>query len=365
MNTEFGRLKEIVVGVELELEERVMDFTFKNMYRDNLGLSNIYDCTIDKYKINKRYINERISDLNMLAEQLQSHNIEVHRPDKVKVLDTIKTPTYKTVTSSASNVRDITLVHNNCIIETPLLVRNRTFENLAMQSIFTKKMQEGVGWIRAPHTNLTSNSIDTNDWKNQRNFGEIPKKHEMGIDAAHCLKIGVDVICNVATYNHYLGFLWLKRINPGVNYHMVKICDSHIDGTLMVLRPGVFMVNDFKYTTAHIRNELPEKFKSWDIIKIGDESKEPYKDEDDLYSKINNELKYNLASSRGMDVNVLSIDERKVMCLDKANKTMDILDKNGFEPIPIKLRHGEIFAGGIHCSTLDLKRDDELIDYTV
>ena len=65
-----------------------------------------------------------------------------------------------------------------------------------------------------------------------------------------------------------------------------------------------------------------------------------------------------LASTRGMDINILSLDRKKIIIQDSAIKTIDVLDKNGFEPIPVQFRHSELFAGGIHCSTLDLERDD-------
>lgn len=71
-----------------------------------------------------------------------------------------------------------------------------------------------------------------------------------------------------------------------------------------------------------------------------------------------------LASSRGMDINVLSIDESRVLVNKRAVGVKDILSKNGFDVIEVELDYGEIFAGGIHCSTLDLVREDEYIDYT-
>jgi hypothetical protein len=54
--------------------------------------------------------------------------------------------------TSASNVRDITLVYNNYIIETPTFVRNRYFENMALHSIYNKAFDCGNGgkWIRCP-----------------------------------------------------------------------------------------------------------------------------------------------------------------------------------------------------------------------
>jgi len=64
-----------------------------------------------------------------------------------------------------------------------------------------------------------------------------------------------------------------------------------------------------------------------------------------------------------MDVNILSIDESTVVVNERAYGVKDILSKNGFDIIEVKLDNGEIFAGGIHCSTLDLVREDEFITY--
>jgi glycine amidinotransferase len=75
------------------------------------------------------------------------------------------------------------------------------------------------------------------------------------------------------------------------------------------------------------------------------------------------DINIRLASSRGMDINVLSIDENTVLVNKRAIGVKDILDKNNFNIIEVELDYGEIFAGGIHCSTLDLVRDDEYIDY--
>ena len=61
---------------------------------------------------------------------------------------------------------------------------------------------------------------------------------------------------------------------------------------------------------------------------------------------------------------LLSLDESKILILKEAVKTQELLYKNGFEPIPVELDNGEIFAGGIHCSTLDISREDYFIDYT-
>ena len=46
-----------------------------------------------------------------------------------------------------------------------------------------------------------------------------------------------------------------------------------------------------------------------------------------------------------------------------SNKVREALSKNGFDIIETSLNHCEMFGGGVHCSTLDLDREDEYIDY--
>ena len=55
-----------------------------------------------------------------MATTLSNLGIKVDRPDRVIGLKKIKTLTYETEASSANNVRDLTLVYNNTIVETPI-----------------------------------------------------------------------------------------------------------------------------------------------------------------------------------------------------------------------------------------------------
>lgn len=358
--TEFGNLKEVIVGKELKLPTRQMDFTIKNMYNDNFKLSTVYNDIFENYTLDKYMIETRNDQLDNLAKTLTDLDIIVHRPDDVKKLELIRTPDYTSAMSSASNVRDIIFTYGDIIMETPLLVHNRLFENTTMTHIFKEHPST---WIKAPYSKLTEETLDLESWENDRDFSNIPDIFEMGLDGANMIKIGRDIICNVATHNQYLGYKWVKKIltrfYPELEIHMVKVADSHIDGTLLPLAPGTFLANNVFLNKNTIKEQLPQKFKSWDIIYTND-----YYQKDEAYWSELSNCDIKLASTRGMDTNVLSIDHKRVLVLDEAVKTMDLLDKKGFEPIPIKLDHGEIFAGGLHCSTLDLRRDDEFIDYT-
>lgn len=353
-NTSFGKLKEIIIGRELELPKRITDITFRQFYRQSLG-EKIYEVPFDDYHINTQLIKQRNEELDNLSNTLTNLGVIVHRPKILDKIISFSTPHFKSELSSASNVRDITLVYKDKIIETPTNVRNRYFENLSLYDTFNKVWEKGKGgqWIRCPHTEITENTIDLQHWQDKRDYSNIPENYVMAIDGAQFLRIGKDVIVNINSYNHWLGYEWIKSFFPESEFHVIHMADNHIDGSLICLKPGVFLCNPIY---GDIRKYLPKKFNNW-----------KYLYPKDLTANIDvtnmTDIDIRLASSRGMDINVLSVDENVVLVTDRAIGVADILDKNGFTVIPIKLEHGEIFAGGIHCSSLDLNREDEYIFY--
>jgi len=350
-NTSFGKLKQVVVGRELQLEKRLSDITFKQFYREALD-EKIYETPFDEYHVSMELIDQRNEQLNDLANTLSSLGVTVHRPDPLTKIVPFTTPSFKSEVSSASNVRDLTLVYQNKIIETPTFVRNRYYENTLLYDVYNKT-SGGKNWFRAPLTELTEDTIDLGHWGDTRDYTNIPNNYVMAIDGAQFLRIGKDVIVNINSYNQWLGYEWIKSFFPDTSFHVLHVADNHIDGCIVCLKPGVFLV-DPKY--SNIRDLLPSKFRNW-----------TYLYPKDLTANIDvtgmTDIDIRLASSRGMDVNVLSIDENTVVVNKRAYGVKEVLEKNGFDIVEVELDHGEIFAGGIHCSTLDLEREDEYLYY--
>jgi glycine amidinotransferase len=349
-NNGYSKLKSVIVGRELNLEKRLADITFKCFYKENLG-EKIYEEPIESYKVNYEFLQERIRDLDNLAEVLKSEGIKVYRPNEINKVKKIQTPEFITELSSASNVRDLTLVYQNKLIETPTFVRNRYFENHNMLDIFYDVWDKGKGgiWINSPLQKLTEDSIDIEHWKTKRDFTNIPDRFEMAIDAAQYMRINEnECFVSISSYNHYLGHLWVKQHFPDVKfYEFYHLLDNHLDGCFTVLREGVFLVNP----KHQIKEYMPDKFKSWTYLY-------PYETHRKYPKEKATDVQIQLASERGMDINVLSISPDTVVVSEDAVGTIKVLEENGFKVIPIKFRHSEIFAGGIHCSTLDLHRED-------
>lgn len=354
-NTTFGKLKEVIVGRELEINRRTIDITFKHFYNEALK-TGLYNSRHEIYNISEEILEKRIKQLDDLAETLRNCGIVVHRPNRINTVHKLKTMTFETEASSANNVRDLTLIYNDTIVETPVCIRNRIFENLTMYKIFEQAFDHGKGgkWVKAPATHLIEKTYDLKDWKEERDFTNINPNYEMAIDAPNFLTIGKDVIVNVATDNQYLGYEWVKSLFPESQFHVIKCADSHIDGELVCLRPGLFLLNP-KF--AYVKDMLPEKFQKWEFI-----IPEDLTDQLDVTGMTDIDIQ--LASSRGMDINVLSLDENTVVVNKKAYGVLKALEEKKFNIIPVELDNGEIFAGGIHCSTLDLVRDDEYRFYT-
>ena len=63
-------------------------------------------------------------------------------------------------------------------------------------------------------------------------------------------------------------------------------------------------------------------------------------------------------------MNVLSLDEERVLVDDREPELMSLREGRGFTPIPCRWRHGRLIGGGVHCRTLDVRRRGTLEDYS-
>lgn len=346
--TEWGELKDIVVGNCYNISDFNVDLSFKLFFAKNLT----NELVKKNLNLQKRLVEQRQTDLDILADTLKSHNINVRRPEQLKSIKEFKTPKFTDYLCPVDNPRDQSLIIGNEIIETSCQWRRRYFENDLMKNIFMDCFKNGAKWTLAPKPTMSNDSFDFSNmpWEEDpelRTYSGDPKKFEIMFDGAQCLKFGKDIVMNVSTENHRLGASWLKRhLGDSYNIHVIELTDHHIDGMFMPLKPGVLLINHHGMNSKV--NLLPKELQKWDKITVPTEHLE----------EINQGFPQ-LASSN-INVNVLSINEKQVLTFDhEGNHNTPLnneLKRNGFEPIPIKLRHSRMFGGGLHCATLDLHR---------
>lgn len=357
--TEFWKLKEVIVGNVQNYNLDKLDITFKVAYGENLKDSVFWDFV--DYKVDKQKIIERNEDLQNFAKLLQDEGIKVVRPEELSNFKSFKTPHFSWFLTPVTNPRDKVMVYGNKIIETPALCRKRYFENQLLYRLFLNYFNnEGYAWLSAPMPPLRLENFDMDYWLNERDFNNFEKnQYDIAFDAAHIIKIWKDLLFNISSYNHELWANWLQTILwDEVNVHKVyQLDDTHIDWKLSVLRPGTFLVNN-SMLQKDIKEYLPEKFHDWEFIYTSDYRTYP----EDHYN--DNSTFVELCSMRGADTNVLSLDENTVCVLSDATETIKSLENKWFRVIPVQMRHCELFWWGLHCSTLDVDRDDKFIDYT-
>jgi cytochrome P450 len=173
---------------------------------------------------------------------------------------------------------------------------------------------------------------------------------EMMLDGAQVLRLGRDLIINIAHDNHALAVDWLERHLAGrYQIHRVwRMADNHIDSMLLALRPGVLLARH-----EGLRDLLPTAFRSWKLIVAPEPSP-------DAFPVYDGDL---LLTSPYIDLNVLSIDETTVLVNDACPGLAKTLEAEGFTIVPVRHRHRRLFGGGFHCFTLDTVRTGTCEDY--
>ena len=281
------------------------------------------------------------------------------------------------------------MVGNN-VIESPSPVRSRYFETTALYPIWYEYFEAGFRWIAGPKPRLegevlsayfrdeTERELTPEDIRYQElTRGRLEKLHklcedEILFEAANTLRMGKDLLYLVSSSGNHLGAKWLQSV-LGEEYRVHTTEDiyrsSHIDSTVLVLRPGLVLLNS---TRVNEKN-CPPIFDSWDKIYFEDVA--PTSDvelafQKDVRDRISNELaemgfESNLGdmSSPWVGMNFLSIDPQTVIVDERQNNLIALLEKYNFTVVPVCMRHIYTQGGGIHCATLDTVRESKLESY--
>jgi glycine amidinotransferase len=281
--------------------------------------------------------------------------------------------------------RDLFMPIGNEIIEAPGVLRTRWFEYLCLRPLFEQYFKEDPEflWTAAPKPRLTDESYEKNYWHKMKNIWTEAEKAQRAIDwkfvytekeplwdAAAAARCGKDVFMSVGHACNKAGFDWLKRYfgSKGIRFHHIlwnTIMEGpshvwgygggHIDVLLLPFRPGLFIHNPQK---PILNTELIElcKINDWEIVDAAAPTH--------VYT--------NTISSWGgsdkpgnswISMNTLSLDEKTVFVEAHEERYIEQLDKLGFEVIPIPYDRAEIFGGSLHCTTVDVYREGECVDY--
>jgi glycine amidinotransferase len=293
-------------------------------------------------------------ELDGFIRVLEGEGVKVRRPEEVNFRRKFSTPGWKSRGFCNTCPRDSLLVIGNEIIETPMAWPCRYFETHSYRPLLKEYFRQGAKWTAAPKPELAPELYDWNYQIPEENspMHYVINDFEPVFDAADFVRCGRDLFVIKSNVTNESGIEWLRR-HLGADYRVHEVrtrCRQpmHIDTTFMPLAPGKLLVNQ-EYMDI---NDIPSLFKDWDILV----APEP----DPIQGKI---LKLVSMCGKWLNMNVLMLDEKRVICEKHHTATIKALKKWGFQPIPVSFLHYAPFGGGFHCATVDIRRRGTLQSY--
>ncbi|NSL42939.1 amidinotransferase [Streptomyces sp. 8P21H-1] len=293
-------------------------------------------------------------EIDGFVELLQSFDVTVRRPAAVDHRRRFGTPDWTSRGFCNTCPRDSMLVIGDEIIETPMAWPCRYFETHSYRPILKDYFRRGARWTAAPRPQLTDDLFDPDF--TVPGSGEpmryILTEFEPVFDAADFVRAGRDLFVTRSNVTNRMGIDWLRRhLGPEYRIHEIPSrCRTpmHIDTTFVLLGPGKVLVNP-EYIDV---DTLPSVLDSWDVL-IAPEP-DPIKDR---------LLKVTSMCGKWLSMNVLMLDEKRVIAERHHTGMLRALEKWGFEPVPCDLLHYAPFGGSFHCATLDIRRRGPLQSY--
>lgn len=279
---------------------------------------------------------------------LEAEGVRVRRPEPIDFAASYATPDWESTGLYAAMPRDLLLVVGDEIIECPLAWRSRHFEVHAYRPLLVEYFRAGGRWSAAPHPRLTDAQYDPGSVAADGSaFHSAVTELEPVFDAADFVRCGRDLFVQRSHVTNALGIEWLRRhLGPGYRIHEIEIRDSHpmhIDATFMPLAPGKLLIN------AERMERVPDLFRTWEVR----EAPAPaFQDSQPLYM-----------CSRWVSMNVLMLDEERVVVERQEEPLIRMFRDWGLKPIPCSFTNFYAFGGSFHCATLDVRRRGELKSY--
>jgi glycine amidinotransferase len=304
--------------------------------------------------------------LDNFAKILESRGIRVDRPTPIDFSQAVQTPDWKQGSMfGCCPARDLLLTIGNQIMEATMSYHSRWFEYLCYRPLFLQYFKEDPNFRfePAPKPCLTERSYKKDWWKEWNSLSEEEQyeRAEKGdwvlteveplFDAADVVRCGKDLFVQKSMVTNDAGIDWLRRHFHDHRIHKVgrrELLPWHMDTTVVPLRPGFALVNPTRPPLDEREFELFRK-NGWELVeppKTLLKKKEPYD-----------------FCSWWLNMNCLALDPKTVCVEASETPVQELLDKHGFEVVPVPFYEVSAFGGGLHCCTADVYREGTCEDY--
>ena len=385
-HNEWDTQREVIVG-SAEGSKAVLTWTQPNpIPHDNLVQAQ--QLAAEAYP--RWFLDEIQEDLDNLAATIAKFGAKVHRPTVHEVSRMYATPFWQSTGNNIYNVRDLHLVVGNNVIESPSHLQSRYFEAIGLYDIWYSYFDEGFRWICGPRPRIDRPVVEEyyrsedervvtrEDLRFQElTKGRIDKLHrlnenEIVFEAANTVRMGRDLLYLVSSSGNNKSAKWLQSV-LGDDYRVHTTDDiyrsSHIDSTVLCLRPGLVLLNSTRVTerTCPPLFDKCEKIYFEDVAPTSDPELDFQRNVRDKLAKqieaLGFQTNLNDMSSPWVGMNLLSLDPQTVIVDERQANLIKLLEARRFTVVPVRMRHIYTQGGGIHCATLDTVRDSKLESY--
>ncbi len=349
---EWDPLEEIIVGSVKHAAKMGFEPAISAYYPEEGNDRNFKGA---RYSVDE--IQKAQTQLDQLAILLENHGVTVRRPEDIDFFTPIKTPDFEIICGNSSACpRDVLLVIGDEIIEAPMAQRARFFEYRAYRDLIKKYFNAGCRWTAAPKP-FMSDKLYVHDFSIKNKIFDADTNpaltdFEPCFDAASFVRFGRDIFYQPDLVTNDFGAKWLAR-HLGDNYrlHRIKFADhhppQHIDTTLVPIRPGLVLINPER---PCIDNTLDLFVKNqWEVVEAA--------------PSIRGVGFHSPEISNWISMNVICLDENRVIVEEKEELMIKLLESLGSEVITCPFSDVYKFGGGFHCCTVDIRRRGGLKSY--
>ncbi len=336
---EWDPLEEVIVG---RVEKAQIAMRDRSLFAVEYGdCGNLASTPTGPYPA--EVISETQEQLETLVEMFEKSGVRVRRPEVYDHTKHFGSPDWRTDGQYNYCPRDLFVVAGETIIEAPMTLRARQYETNSFKPILREYMESGSKWIAAPKPLLLDEDYFTNSDRDLAISESDPI-----FDAANVLRIGRDVLYLVSDSGNRMGARWLQTV-LGNEYcvHAIQglYSGTHVDTTLTLVRPGLVVVNALRVTPQN----LPRIFSKWDVIYLGEVHDIGYTN-----------LPY---ASEWIGMNFMMLNPNTAVVDGTQSALIRELEAHGIDIVPMHLSHARTLGGGMHCVTLDVRRQGQLEDY--
>ena len=194
------------------------------------------------------------------------------------------------------------------------------------------------------------------------------------INGANTVRVGQDFYLDTHWHPGEINVQYIQETFKDYRLHMLNN-GGHVDACFAVLKPGLLLTSEYF-------SDYDRTFPGWDKINISEpeflhhqvKRKGPINNGKWWLPGISTSAKFNNHvikhaqdwvgdyTETYFEVNCLVIDEKNVFMLGENEAVFRELERHGITAHSLPFRTRTFWDGGLHCITLDIRRDDNMVD---